>query len=237
MHKLILTVVAVLGGLTFVCAGKAGVPAVNNRSPEWKINLVIAVNDATKAAGAMQAMPAVDRAAFAADVLGVLQIKRNSMVDKPAWAAEFASTAAALVTGAGEANLQAVLPAIAAAIVHACATGGSHELTKGDLNLLGVLTQSIMSQLRSEDRVAFATALLLDVDQQNTPDDAIHKLAVSKTSDLLLAGAGNDRAGVLAVVVKLGIPPPPPPPSSPPPPKPPTLPVRPPSGYQNQGIN
>jgi hypothetical protein len=221
--------------LAFVCVGHAGMPTLNNRSTEWKNNLVIAVTDATKAAGAIQAIPVADRVAFAANVLAVLQAKRSLMLDKTAWAAQFAATAVALVTGAGEANRQAVLTTVAAAIGNACATGNSQELTKGDLNLLAVLTQGVMSQLPSEDHVAFTTAMLMDINTQMTPDDATHKLAVRVTSNGLVAGADNAQA-VLAVVVKLGIPPPPPPPSSPLPPKPPTLPHRP-SGYQNQGLD
>ena len=153
MNRLILAGVAVLGCLTVACAQSAGTPALDNRSAAWKQNLALAVNDPTKVAGVMQSIPEADRAAFAADVLEVLQTKRQYMPDKAAWAQEFSATAAALIAGAGGAK-NAVLSTVSAEIVNACVTGESHELASGDLAQLGILEKSTMLQLQGDDRVA-----------------------------------------------------------------------------------
>lgn len=197
MNRLILAGVAVLGCLTVACAQSAGTPALDNRSAAWKQNLALAVNDPTKVAGVMQSIPEADRAAFAADVLEVLQTKRQYMPDKAAWAQEFSATAAALIAGAGGAK-NAVLSTVSAEIVNACVTGESHELASGDLAQLGILEKSTMLQLQGDDRVAFASAMLLAVGKQSTTDADVHKLAISTTALALVAGAGDAKTSVVA---------------------------------------
>ena len=195
-----------LGCLSAAFAENAGAPALDNRSPEWKKNLTVAVNDATKVAGVIQSMPEADRAAFATDVLGVLQSKRQFMADKVAWAKEYGTTVAALVTGA-EGAKNAVLAAVAPEMVRACVTGESRELGRGDLELLGVLAKSSVSLLKVADRAAFANVLLQAVAKQKAADADVHKLAQCMTVLALVSGAGEAKKDVVAEVfatVELG---------------------------------
>ena len=199
MNRLILAGVAVLGCLTVACAETAGSPALDNRSAAWKQKLAQAVNDASKVESIILSMPDADRAGFAADVLTVLQAKRQFMADKVAWAKEFGVTAAALVSGAGGAK-SAVLAAVTAGIGNACITGESRELGKGDMALLGVLVKSTEMQLKGDDRVAFANALLGAVGKQKAADAGVHKLALSMTALSLFAGAGDAKKTVAAEI-------------------------------------
>jgi len=206
MNRLILAFLAAFGLIGAACAEDAGASALDNRSSEWKKNLGLAVNDETKAAGAIQSLPDADRAAFAADVLDVLQAKRLHMADAAAWEKNFSATAAALVAGSGGAK-KAVLPAMAAEIVNDSAATESRELGNGELLQLGVLAKGVEQRLGGEDRVAFANALLLAVDKQRTTDGGVHKLACSVTALSLFAGAGDAKKGVIAevfAVVRLG---------------------------------
>ena len=199
MNKLILACVAVLGCLGAVWAEDAGAPVFANRSAEWKSNLSLAVNDESKVAGAIQAMPEADRAAFAADVLGVLQTKQQLVADKAAWAKNYRMTAAALVAGAGGAK-KAVLGSVAAGVVGACMTAESRELGSGDLPELGALAKSVTQQMKSEDRAAFANALIQATDKQKAADAATHKMALCAISLSMFAGAGDAKKGVVAEV-------------------------------------
>ncbi|MFZ4394199.1 MAG: hypothetical protein ACOYOU_01075 [Kiritimatiellia bacterium] len=195
--KLIWAGVAMLGCLAVSCANGANAPAAGIRSPEWNNNLKLAVNDATKAAAAMQAMPEADRAAFAAEVLAALQTKRQHMSNKGTWANDFAAIAAGLVAGSGAAK-PAVLSAVAAGIVSACVDPETRELTNGSLAQLGALAKRVEAQLKSEDRVAFAHTLLVTIDKQKAVDAAAHKQAMSVAALGLFAGSGDVSSRVIA---------------------------------------
>lgn len=200
MNKLILaSVAAVLILRTVAVAESAGAPALNSRSPEWKKSVAAAVNDSTKVADIVHALPAADRAAFAADVLSVLQSKRQHMADKVAWANEFGATCAALVSGANGSR-DAVLPVVTGGLLNTCVSGESRELGKGGLSLLGVLTKSTASNLSAGDRVAFVKALLKSCGSQKTTDADVHKQAVSIAAIALFSGVGGGRPDVIAEV-------------------------------------
>lgn len=206
MNRLILAGVAAFGLIGAACADDAGASSLDNRSSEWKKNLGLAVNDETKVAGVLQSIPEADRAAFATDVLAVLQAKRLHMADPAAWEKNFSATAAALVAGSDGAK-KAVLSAMAAEIVNDCVAAESRELSSGELLQLGVLAKSVEQRLGGEDRVAFANALLLAVDKQKTTDGGVHKLACSVTALSLFAGAGDAKKIVIAevfAVAKIG---------------------------------
>ncbi|MEI8242618.1 MAG: hypothetical protein WCI17_05070 [bacterium] len=203
VNKLIASAVVTLGVLAAACAADPASTARETRSAAWQKNLALAVNDAAKATAAIQAMPEAERAAFAADVLAVLQTKRQVMADKAAWENSFAETAAALVAGAGGAK-KAVLAAVAAETVNAVVAPESRELVAGSLASLGALAKLEMSLLKGQDRVDFANALLQAVNKQKAADAGVHKLAMSVTALSLFAGAGNAKkdgfAEVFAVV-------------------------------------
>jgi hypothetical protein len=199
MNKLIMSAVLALGVLATAYAAESIAPAREARSAVWQKNLALAVNDAAKATAAIQAMPEAERAAFAADVLAVLQTKRQVMADKAAWESSFAATAAALVAGAGGAR-QAVLAAVAAETVNAVVTSEARELTAGSLTSLGALAKLEMSMLKGQDRVDFANALLQAVNKQKATDAGVHKLAMSMTALALFAGAGDAKKEVFAEV-------------------------------------
>ena len=206
-NRLILAGLVAFGLLGAVCAAdNVGAPTLANRTPEWKKNLGLAVNDETKVTGAIQAIPEADRAAFAAEVIAVLQSKRQYLVDQAAWAQNFSATVAALLAGSGGAKT-AMLSAMAAEIVNGCASSETRELGNAELLQLGALAKSIELRMGGPDRVAFANALLLAVDKQKTTDVGVHKLACSVTALSLFAGAGDGKQSVLAeefAVVKLG---------------------------------
>lgn len=198
-NRIVAGVAMLVGCLAVFCAHGADTVAPGNHSAEWNKNLKMAVNDAGKAADAIKAMPAADRATFAAEVLAALQTKSQHMSSKSAWVNEFAATAAALVAGAEGAKM-AVISAVAAGIVNACVDAESRELTSGSLAQLGELAKSVMSQLKDEDRLAFAKAQLFAVNQQKTADVAVHKQAMSLVALSLFAGAGSAKDSVLAEV-------------------------------------
>lgn len=199
MNRLILASVAVLGCLAAAWAEDTGVPALDNRSADWKKNLVLAVNDASKVKPAIQAVPEASRAAFAADVLAVLLTKRQHMADQQAWVNDFGVTAAALADGSGGVT-NAVLATVAGEVVIACVTAESRELGNGDVPELGVLSKSVVSSLKNENRVAFANAVLLAVGKQKAADAGVRKLALCAASLALFAGAGDAKSGVFAEV-------------------------------------
>jgi len=199
MSKQILAGVAVLVCCAVFSASGAASTAAGGRSPEWNKNLKLAVNDAAKAAEAMKAMPEADRAAFAADVLAVLQAKGQRMADKTAWANEFAAIAAGLTAGSGGAK-STVLAAVAAGIGTACADPETRELTSGGVVLLGALAKGMESQLQGDDRVAFASVLLSTIGKQKASDAAVHKQAMGMVALALFSGAGDAKDRVLAEI-------------------------------------
>ncbi|MEI6210610.1 MAG: hypothetical protein WCR06_03180 [bacterium] len=199
MSKHILAGVAVLVFCAVFSANGAAATAAGGRSPEWNKNLKLAVNDAAKAAEAMQAMPEADRAAFAAEVLAALQAKGQRMADKTVWANDFAAIAAGLVAGSGGVK-SAVLAAVAAGIGNACADPETRELTSGSVTLLGALAKGMESQLQGEDRVAFASVLLATLGKQKASDAAVHKQAMSMVALALFSGAGDAKDRVLAEI-------------------------------------
>lgn len=196
-NKLIVAGMAALGCLVVSCATGAEAAAVGARSPEWNKSLKLAVNDTRKAAAVMQAIPEAARATFAAEVLAALQAKRQRMADKLVWAHEFAAIAAGLAEGSGGAK-DTVLAAVPAGIVNACVDPEARELTSGSLAQLSLLAKSVAEQLKSEDRVAFANALLLAVNKQKATDAGVHKQAMSVVALSLFAGAGTAKDSVLA---------------------------------------
>ena len=203
-NRLILA--GVMGALVLnvVCVQNASAQALDSRSPAWKKSLATAVNDGTKIGGILQALPKADRAAFAGDVLSVLQSKRQYMSDSLAWSNEVAHATAALIDGAGDAHNDVVAEIFVAADISALglisqAVSDTVNQRKNGLNDADYLQNALKTLQTVESRTAgkadaltrFAYALAALIDASINPkqfeQDIFAKL------DSLLAKLGTTK--------------------------------------------
>jgi hypothetical protein len=150
MKKLIMTGLVVLGGL--VAVGRAATTeGAAARSAEWMKGVETAVNDATKVAAIMQALPEARRGEFASEVLAQVQAKKALMPNQEAWQKAFREEALALLAGAGKGAQEDVMEAVANALLRAYQPA-SGEWTESAVDSLASLTGGVLAALGGDEQ-------------------------------------------------------------------------------------
>ncbi len=172
MKKQIMACVLAVGCVTSVCLAESeggrdhGRPQTlgGKASPEWKKNVEASVNDPTKIAAIMKALPESQRAAFAKEVMAQLEAKQAKMPNQKEFRKQYAAVAAALVAAANGAK-EAVMQVVVASVVQVAAPD-TGSWTKEDVKELKALVKEVVSALPEADRSVFVATTKTEVKQE-----------------------------------------------------------------------